>query len=1042
MNKIILGDNLYELSVEGISNIDPSSTKENLIIVPDRFSLLAELLLFDVKKISCTFNTFVMPISKFCISQLSKITNLDVVDSQKQKFLIRRAVNLCKKKFKCFKNLSSSLIDEISKTISQLKSCRVKSGDFSFESSKTLENKLYDLNLIFEKYEELLAGKLDNNEILNLFLSKIEQMNLENFNFYFVGFDSFTTQICLIVKTLMKYGNVCVGIPFTKTKNRFFELEMYEMFKTEIECGDVNVEYAGNFLSKNQKDLLKSLTCKNEIVGSNYLSIFETESVKAEIDFVLMDICDKVRHGYKFNDFAIACSSLEKYEPLIENRICDFDINYYFDSSKSITKMPLHNFVLAFLNVFKNNFLKEDIFDFIKNQFLDLNLTQKSQIITLFNKLQLFEEGFISNRKFLTEEQFELTKYIFFILDSYEKKFSSCKIVFDFIKVVKDFLLELKIEEKLEKISLKLKLKGDFKNEKLFEQIYEKTMTTLCSIEDLGSESCDIAEFIEIFVDAFSDVKLSTVPISNNCVYIGDCTDSFFKKVKVLYVLGATANALPRIIKDCGLLLDDDIEQLNCRLVISPTIKTINKRNRFKLINTILSATDKLIVTYPIFDDEEQQILCSFIDEICSKSNLKIINLNEYLFIPNQTYALEHILYTCPNKKLLKEKLFLESKTNKLSKLQLSSIFETIKDEITISEYKRFNFKNDKTNLNNAKQLFFTNNFTKVSQLEDYFLCPYRHFLNYGLKLNQQQIGVGNIEIGNLSHKIAYLFAKNIKKMQSFEDCEDFVEKIFSEKKLKEFIPFLLSKQYDMLLVYLKYELKNFVKSIFIQQQSSMFKIQEQDLESNVFVEKYFNNEIGLKGVVDRIDSFKNDFIVIDYKSSNVNFNIASIYCGEKIQVLVYAGVLEYLKNKNAVGVFYLPVKNDDVKYHKFVGFFVKEEKIALALDSTISIDKSSSEFFNLKLSKSKKNLEKGEVVLASTVSSSKNLKSMIKYSKKLCEKAIEEILSGYISCYPLKNSCNFCEFKGACDFNFNAGNRTRTINFELKDFFEEDENE
>lgn len=98
--------------------------------------------------------------------------------------------------------------------------------------------------------------------------------------------------------------------------------------------------------------------------------------------------------------------------------------------------------------------------------------------------------------------------------------------------------------------------------------------------------------------------------------------------------------------------------------------------------------------------------------------------------------------------------------------------------------------------------------------------------------------------------------------------------------------------------------------------------------------------------------------------------------------------------------------------------------------------------FLILSFQKAKKNLEKGEVVLASTVSSSKNLKSMIKYSKKLCEKAIEEILSGYISCYPLKNSCNFCEFKGACDFNFNAGNRTRTINFELKDFFEEDENE
>lgn len=66
----------------------------------------------------------------------------------------------------------------------------------------------------------------------------------------------------------------------------------------------------------------------------------------------------------------------------------------------------------------------------------------------------------------------------------------------------------------------------------------------------------------------------------------------------------------------------------------------------------------------------------------------------------------------------------------------------------------------------------------------------------------------------------------------------------------------------------------------------------------------------------------------------------------------------------------------------------------------------------------------------------------MIEYSKKLCEKAVMEIKSGYIACSPLKKACAFCEFKGACDFNSNAGNKQRTINFDLKDFFEEVGNE
>lgn len=1037
-NKIILGDNLYELAIEGINCIDTGSSKENLIIVPDRFSLLAELLLFDVKKISCTFNTFVMPISKFCVAQLNKIMPLDMVDSQKQKFLIRRAINLCKDKFKCFKKLSPAFIDEISKTISQLKSCKVTSRDLVI-SSKILENKLHDFNLIFEKYDELLSGKLDNNEILNLFLSKIDNLRLENYNFCFVGFDAFTKQISLIAKALMELNNVVLSIPFSKTKNGFCELEMYNMFKSEIESGKMEVIYAGKYLSVNQRKLLSSFSGQGE-VDREFLKVVECDGVGSEIDFVLMDICDKIRQGYKFNDLAIACSSLEKYEPMLENRLCDFDINYFFDSSKNITKTPLFNFILSFLNIFKENCLKENILDFIKSSFFNQDMLKKTKMINLLSKYQLFEEGFNQNRKFLNSDDLNLLRDLFEIIDEFKDKFSACKIVFDFNQVIREFLLKMNIEQRLEEIVSNLSSQGDLKNQKLFEQIYDKTNHVLENIYDLGGEKCDLNEFVEIFVDGFSDVLLSTVPISNNCVYIGDCTDSFFKNVKVLYVLGATNNALPKIIKDCGLLLDDDIDLLNTRLDISPTIRTINKRNRFKLLNTLLSATEKLVITYPIFEDEQQQTLTSFIANVCD-GNVMIENLNDIMFVPDKTNALQHILYTCPNKRLLKEKLFSESKTNKLSVLYLSSIYQAIKGDVTNEELKRFNFKNKKPQIQNGKQLFFKDNFTKISQLEDYFLCPYRHFLNYGLNLKQLPEGVGNIEIGNLSHKVAQLFAKNIDNFKSVEDCENFVETLFREKKLVEFIPFLLSKQNDMLLIYLKYELKNFVKSIFIQQQSSSFKLH--DLESFVKVEKYFNNEIGLKGAVDRIDEFEDQFIVIDYKSSNLNFNVSSIYCGEKIQVLVYAGVLEYLKNKSPVGVFYLPIKKDEgVSFHKFVGYFLKDEKIALALDNSVNFEKPSSEFFNLKISKSKKNIENGEVVLSNTLSSTSYLESMIEYSKKLCEKAVMEIKSGYIACSPLKKACAFCEFKGACDFNSNAGNKQRTINFDLKDFFEEVGNE
>ena len=70
MNEIVLvkGNSLENISKKVISLIPNDLNQENIIVVPDRYSLIVESMLFDVLNISATFNIKVMGINKLAKS--------------------------------------------------------------------------------------------------------------------------------------------------------------------------------------------------------------------------------------------------------------------------------------------------------------------------------------------------------------------------------------------------------------------------------------------------------------------------------------------------------------------------------------------------------------------------------------------------------------------------------------------------------------------------------------------------------------------------------------------------------------------------------------------------------------------------------------------------------------------------------------------------------------------------------------------------------------------------------------------------------------
>ena len=75
MKKLILtlASNLQDLKKSVISKVSEKSDWENILIVPDRFSLLCELGIFEINQLDCIFNTKVLPVTRFASNLLERI---------------------------------------------------------------------------------------------------------------------------------------------------------------------------------------------------------------------------------------------------------------------------------------------------------------------------------------------------------------------------------------------------------------------------------------------------------------------------------------------------------------------------------------------------------------------------------------------------------------------------------------------------------------------------------------------------------------------------------------------------------------------------------------------------------------------------------------------------------------------------------------------------------------------------------------------------------------------------------------------------------
>ena len=1090
--KCVFGDNFHDIT-SGQIRLIGEGLKENrkqLIIVPDRFSLTMERRVLKELNLRATFDIDVVSFARLANKVLTRVQSPQILSSLGATMVIEMLLTKHENELVCFKNTAKTIAfaGVLFDSIAQLKSCKISPVDLERNidnlRNSALRLKLKDIALIYKYYEEFLSTQyMDSNNRLKLLGKEIaEGHDFEDYDIHICQFDNITSQGLDLINILTQKANsMSVGILFPNKEQNNREVYTQELANYILPLAkklNITPDYieVANTLPNFSKHILNNLMSINpdtiEIAPSN-LNIYSASNINSEIEWIAKDILQKTKQGARFNEIVLNCASLENYAPVIKRIFDKYNIPFWADLPFKLADSEGAKYLFTALDCVQDNFQVKDVLRFAKNSLTGLSLQDFAVFENVIKKYGIVGTRFADDTKpEFPDDEFD--KYIEIKqfmqpLFTLNKNIHSSVNVAEIISAIHNFFEETNLYENLNGMAQSFEEQGDLLKQSIARQNFDKLDAVLHQMQEiLGQMELNFDNFCKIFRAGVATVTISPLPMSVDCVYVGQNLQSVFSRAPYYYIVGAIEGSLPAWVADAGLIADYDIAELGENAVrISPTIRQVNARSRLNVLQNFAMAEKELMISYPVNSGGEKCEPASIISSLqkiftFKGQNLPIITLSERLIDDNAFGGeAERIAFLWSNKDECLQEIIreLSDRNSRINPKILATAWQFLSQngysEILNQVLSNINNQSEIATLKDPQSVFFIEDKARVTQIEKFFECPYAHFLTYGLGLQQKKTAKPEaVDIGNILHAVFEKFGKMYRSHEiSDAEIETKIPQIFREVlKQKQFSHIVYAGQSVTLLSSLEQEAVLACKAISYQLRHSGYKIK--------FVETSFGSEhfakipevaiintkksIKINGKIDRVDICGDKLRIIDYKTSKTSgtFNLLNFYLGKKIQLFYYMQAILADLGLQAGGAYYLPVHREYSDENSTLYSSYKLDGISLytpanmfAQDNQINYEHAKSDIVNFSISTSKENIESGTIVLKSSNlgASEEQFKNLLKYAKCVLEGAINDIYDGEISPLFVGKACDYCQYKYICKKNVLQYVKERASNFNVK---------
>ncbi|SDH43869.1 helicase-exonuclease AddAB subunit AddB [Alteribacillus bidgolensis] len=1009
------------------------------------------------------------------------------------------------------------LITEFKRQVVSVDMLEQKYLDLEAETDKSAPNqvltdKLHDIVNIWKNVELVLGNRYAGTEdYLRLLAEKAENSSLlEEAEIYVDGFHSFTPQELNVLQALM---NKSEHITFALTLDKPYDMEpphmldlfqqtgtTYQKLRALCDQTDCNIEETVVFKEQkkyktlNLRHLEKYFEKRPTIPSKSDNSIMIRAAVnrRAEIEACAREIIKLVQEkGYRYKDIAVITRNMEDYGEMLSASFQDYNIPLFNDQRRPMLNHPVIECIRSSLETISENWRYEPLFRSLKTDMffsIEEDWEQEREKVDMLENYVLaygIKEkhwkqkgpwGYVSKRTSAGTEDLRRKKDVKYerTINLLRDKFSSALLHFEkrikkrstlreFSVRLFEFLEELYVPNKIEKLRDKAKDAGDLAKAREHEQVWGAVIELLEQIVEMaGDEEVTFSDFQKIIEAGLESMSFSIVPPAIDQVTAADMERSRLTNIKIVFLLGVNEGIIPAAFEEEGILNDDErqwFEKQGMELADDSGQQLLNEQ--FLIYRALSLPEENLYVSYPLADEEGKTLQPSIII-----NQLKDIfpDLEESLLFnePNEFTQSQQIDFVGPHRKTLSfltYQLQLWKKGYPISSIWWDVYNWYIKNDpfgLTPSVLNSLYYMNQPVRLSTdtSKYLYGEKLKASVSRMEKFESCAFSQFASYGLSLKERDIyKLEAPDIGQLFHAALKDMTEVIK-----NEGKDWGELSPKECRqiAKECVAVLVPKiQREILLStnrykYLQKKLEDTVgrASEMLSKQAKVSGFSPYGLELGFGPEQELpplrftladGTEMEVAGRIDRVDTADGTegiFVrIIDYKSSEKDIKLADVYFGLALQMLVYLDVIlsfseDWIGDKvQPAGVLYFHVhnpfiqakqglseeelENEFLKRFKMKGLLLAEEESVRLMDQALSTGHSQIVPAAIK--------KDGSFYSNSSVLPSSNYESLRQYIRKKLQDIGYYIMQGNTEIKPFKNqqntACSFCSFKAVCQF-------------------------
>ena len=1024
-----------------------------LLIVPEQYSHGAERQLCAVCGDKMSLHADALSFTRLCNNVLSETGGLErsILSASGQIIALYRALETVAPRLKVFaaSKMRTEILQRLLDAIKEFKSLNLTPQmleKLAAQAPQPLADKLADLALIYSAYDALLlVHGGDAAERLTLLIEHIGESSVGcSGHIYFDGFIDFTAQeMCVIEELLRKKANItiCLTVDLDDS-SEIFEIPrktVAQLNKLANNCAvkvimenfipNNDMSFRNPELSFIEKHLFNDVQLKYEgekeerEKQADSVVIYKAPSRFAECEYAAYEIWKLIMQGYRWRDIGVMARNWDEYDSICEAVFTKHNIPFFTSGKVDILSKPPLMLIDAALDIVISGWEYKSVFKYIKSGLINIGTDDCADLENYVLRWQI--RGSMWNREWsmppygygrkkdddeallrrLNNLRCQIVLPLMALRDGLKgESTSETK-----LRALYSFLEDIDLPKRLFDKASEFSARGEKRLADEYTQLWDiithamDQMFTIIKDDILSPQ-----EFHKLLSLALSQNNVGVIPVSLDRIPLGGMLMSRRRDLKCLILLGATDENLPTLGNTAGALSDNERNQLK---KLGADIPAGAEERLFREMNmlylTLTLPSNKLIATHSTIEGQRPSFV---VKRQCDMFGIgeTVVNDSDALF----------------------------AKYWETKKQRSGSLVPLARQTHGLSSF-------------SAELLYGKNIALSATRADRYYSCPYKHFLQNGLKLEPRiQAQFDAAIAGTFVHYVLDNVFNEIKEGVGFNKIEEKAYIELTYKYIEKFIKDTLysfdgkSTRFEYLFRRYQEDVIFVVSDMIKELKNSQFMPLELELDISELSSKE-------RGFIDRVDGFVDDgklFLrVIDYKTRKraYSFELNDLLYGRDMQMLIYLFALEkygkerFGKDIHAAGVLYVPARDVVINAERNT----TEEEIlkkrtnemrrsGLLLNNPAIIEAMENgeikEYLPLKTSK------EGAMTGESLVST-QQISVLSGYVDTMMQNAKDRIISGNIDCVPYyknenDNACTYCDYSTICGFDIQHGDKRKFI--------------